>query len=181
MGAEMCIRDSIKAYKYMRGVEDKKLKYAKWCLYHALDSDYWWKEYFSPEIIRAWLREIDKTLKPELKKIIVEEVSLSSDVSEKKFSATIKVKNSAEYPVNLKASLIVEPEHSKVEREFTIKPLTTATVELETPFNNSVGGLSVRIIAGPLILYEEFYEVKSGSHLKPSITIGNSVLSSGEN
>jgi len=44
---------------------DEKAKRAEQALWHALDSDYWWAEFWDPELIDSWLAEFDKLLPPQ--------------------------------------------------------------------------------------------------------------------
>jgi len=45
---------NIEAYKQRHG-EDENFKNAMFALYNALDSDYWWAEFYSPKVIDSWL------------------------------------------------------------------------------------------------------------------------------
>lgn len=42
---------------------DEKIEKAEWALWHILDSDYWWAEFWNKEIITLWIKEFDKHLK----------------------------------------------------------------------------------------------------------------------
>jgi len=42
---------------------DEKAEKAEWALWHILDSDYWWAEFWSREIISLWIKEFDKHIK----------------------------------------------------------------------------------------------------------------------
>jgi len=44
---------------------DERAKRAEQALWHALDSDYWWAEFWDPELIDSWLAEFDKLLPPQ--------------------------------------------------------------------------------------------------------------------
>lgn len=39
---------------------DEKARKAEWALWHVLDSDYWWAEFWNKEAIMMWLNELDK-------------------------------------------------------------------------------------------------------------------------
>lgn len=52
----------IKAYEYMVMGRDDYSKKARWALYHALDSDYWWAEFWNKKVIEIWLNELEKTI-----------------------------------------------------------------------------------------------------------------------
>ncbi len=61
----------IRAYEYMVGGRDGYSSRARWALYHALDSDYWWAEFWSPKIIDEWLHLLEDTLAEAFSKITV--------------------------------------------------------------------------------------------------------------
>lgn len=42
---------------------DERAKKAEWTLWHILDSDYWWAEFWNEEMISLWIKEFDNTLK----------------------------------------------------------------------------------------------------------------------
>ncbi|MGC9202311.1 MAG: glycoside hydrolase family 57 protein [Thermoproteota archaeon] len=44
----------LEAYKQVHG-EDDNFKRAMFAFYNALDSDYWWAEFYSPQVISSWL------------------------------------------------------------------------------------------------------------------------------
>lgn len=44
----------LEAYKQLYG-EDENFKRAMFAFYNALDSDYWWAEFYSPQVISSWL------------------------------------------------------------------------------------------------------------------------------
>jgi alpha-amylase/alpha-mannosidase (GH57 family) len=44
----------LEAYKQVHG-EDYNFKRAMFAFYNALDSDYWWAEFYSPQVIDSWL------------------------------------------------------------------------------------------------------------------------------
>lgn len=48
--------DIIRLYKII-SKNEAHLRNALWSFYHALDSDYWWTEFWNPRIIKSWLTE----------------------------------------------------------------------------------------------------------------------------
>lgn len=54
--------EMIKKYEQVNG-RDEKSRRARWALWHALDSDYWWAEFWTPELIDTWLCDIENVLK----------------------------------------------------------------------------------------------------------------------
>ncbi|MEM3913302.1 MAG: glycoside hydrolase family 57 protein [Desulfurococcaceae archaeon] len=51
----------IKQYEEKHG-RDEKSKQARRALWHALDSDYWWAEFWEPSVINTWLCEASRQL-----------------------------------------------------------------------------------------------------------------------
>jgi alpha-amylase/alpha-mannosidase (GH57 family) len=60
----------LKNYSLILGKENKLVKDAYWALYHAIDSDYWWTEFWNPRVIKAWLDEVHKTLDRAMQEIL---------------------------------------------------------------------------------------------------------------
>lgn len=51
----------IREFEHRYGVSEKTRR-ARWALWHALDSDYWWAEFWEPKLIDTWLCEVEKAL-----------------------------------------------------------------------------------------------------------------------
>ncbi len=67
----------LRAYESLIQVEpggDDISKRIRWALWHALDSDYWWAEFWKPDIIDAWLGEADKLLNDVLSRVSIREL-----------------------------------------------------------------------------------------------------------
>lgn len=60
----------LRLYKQVLGSLDKNIREAYWALYHAIDSDYWWTEFWNPRVIRMWLNEVQKALDRALSSIL---------------------------------------------------------------------------------------------------------------
>lgn len=48
----------VRVYENIMGRGAPEAASMRWALSHALDSDYWWAEFWSPEVIRSWLGEL---------------------------------------------------------------------------------------------------------------------------
>ncbi len=44
---------------------DERAKSAEWALWHILDSDYWWAEFWNEEMLSLWMEEFDKHITPD--------------------------------------------------------------------------------------------------------------------
>ncbi len=72
----------IRAYERMIGGRDYRSRRARWTLWHALDSDYWWAEFWSPMIIRTWLHEFDSIIEPILRLIRIDSLGVVGEAVE---------------------------------------------------------------------------------------------------
>ncbi|ADI32144.1 glycoside hydrolase family 57 protein [Staphylothermus hellenicus] len=70
------------AYEEMIGGRDEFSNKARWALWHALDSDYWWAEFWLPKIIDTWLREAENILNERMNKIQIIDARLASKLYE---------------------------------------------------------------------------------------------------
>lgn len=64
----------ILAYERMIQGRDEVSNKARWAIWHALDSDYWWAEFWSPSIIDMWLSVANKLLDDVLSRVRIREV-----------------------------------------------------------------------------------------------------------
>ncbi len=62
----------IRAYESMISGRDNYSLRARWSLYHALDSDYWWAEFWNKKVIDSWLSEVDRVLGQGFRKIRID-------------------------------------------------------------------------------------------------------------
>ncbi len=72
---EMWFR-AVARYRLIRGYErvvgrDEYSSRARWALWHALDSDYWWAEFWKPETINMWLAEVDRLVAERLGRLSI--------------------------------------------------------------------------------------------------------------
>ena len=58
---------ALREYEARRGKDEISRK-ARWALWHALDSDYWWAEFWNPRVIDAWFRVVEELLEPAMQK-----------------------------------------------------------------------------------------------------------------
>ncbi len=96
----------IKVYEYMVNGRDEHSGKARWALYHALDSDYWWAEFWNPEVIEEWLRLLEDSLGEAFAKITIypDPASIDCELGREK-CVTIVVENGLEK--NVKITLIL--------------------------------------------------------------------------
>jgi len=62
----------LKNYEEINGRDEYSLK-ARWALWHALDSDYWWAEFWYPKVIDEWINHAENILKTRFKTIATAE------------------------------------------------------------------------------------------------------------
>ncbi len=71
------VYQKLKAYEEIIRTPPGGEEYSKrirWALWHALDSDYWWAEFWKPDTINKWLGEADKLVSERLSNIRIKNV-----------------------------------------------------------------------------------------------------------
>lgn len=116
----------IRAYESLIGGRDAHSERSRWALWHALDSDYWWSEFWLPKVIEVWLQEAAQALMPRfnslrIKDIIAREPCVQGYGSE----AKVVIENGLEKPIKAKVMLIVSGCDAPSVREVFIQPRTT--------------------------------------------------------
>ena len=90
------------AYERMIQGRDETSNKARWALWHALDSDYWWAEFWSPSIIDMWLSITHQLLDEVLSKVKIKEVKPQIPLREDNYGRiTIAVENELDKDVYL--------------------------------------------------------------------------------
>ncbi len=135
---------ALKVYEEAIGVRSSESSKVRWALWHALDSDYWWAEFWSPPIIDVWLRGAESTIAGLLQKISVESVEIKGSLTEGVLGEVeVVVRNELSNAVKLKPSLNglgvevlsqvnsvrVEP-HSSLSLKYSVRPVTWGRVAL---------------------------------------------------
>ena len=69
----------LKAYERIIMGRDEYCEKIRWALWHALDSGYWWAEFWSPRIIDAWLKQANDVLDDRLSRIRIKDVKTTSE------------------------------------------------------------------------------------------------------
>ncbi len=84
----------INCYEKLIGGKDQDSRRARWALWHALDSDYWWAEFWSPSIINMWLAEARNIVESNLKKVRIKEAKVDKEPFEdEEFNILVIVDN----------------------------------------------------------------------------------------
>ncbi len=96
----------IRAYEHMVGGRDNYSGRARWALYHALDSDYWWAEFWSQEVISEWLRVLEESMSEAYSKITIypKPATMTGELGVES-CITVVVENKLDKPVKLTLSL----------------------------------------------------------------------------
>ena len=61
------VYSALREYELKHGKNEVSVK-ARWALWHALDSDYWWAEFWNPSVIDTWLKTAETLLEPAMLK-----------------------------------------------------------------------------------------------------------------
>ncbi|MEM4690847.1 MAG: glycoside hydrolase [Desulfurococcaceae archaeon] len=72
----------LRAYEKMINGRDEYSEEARWALWHALDSDYWWAEFWLPKVILNWLTLANDKLQNRLQLVRLRKISILGDLIE---------------------------------------------------------------------------------------------------
>lgn len=72
----------LKAYEEIISGHDNYSRRIRWALWHALDSDYWWAEFWNPRIIDTWLKQANQLLDERLSRVKITNVGIEGEVYE---------------------------------------------------------------------------------------------------
>ena len=116
----------LRAYERMIRGEDNVSKSARWVLWHILDSDYWWADFWNPEVITMWLNKFREIMNPILNGIKVREISVLGDQTEGSYaSVLVKIENNTSKeikPVIKIGGLGIEAKRDEDTKPVSIKP-----------------------------------------------------------
>jgi len=152
----------IKAYESIIGGRDSYSEGARWALWHALDSDYWWAEFWSPKVIEAWLQDAVSNIDKRLMGIEVKDVKTPGLITAGvKTPLGIEVNNKLD--TRIKAAIVAScpGDKCRAEAEFEAPGKTTVNIQLEISVNNiGVIPLTVSIRADSYILSSITREIR---------------------
>jgi len=127
------------SYKLLRAYEEivrgdvETSKRIRWYLWHVLDSDYWWAEFWYPEVINTWLNEIEKTLDDKFSKIRISDIKPVTELVEGLDSKVlIEIENDLEHKAYLNIK-IVSPgfeSNNNIDRSAVVEPSSNYSVEV---------------------------------------------------
>jgi hypothetical protein len=113
----------IKAYESAVGGRDEFSTGARWAMWHALDSDYWWAEFWMPKVIETWINEANRIIGSRFSQVNIRQVLIPSQVYENiEFEAMVEVENNLEKQLNLELLTLPCVEEYCRGKEVTIKP-----------------------------------------------------------
>lgn len=133
----------LRVYEAVIGGKDEHSEKARWALWHALDSDYWWAEFWLPKIIDTWLNEAAVILDSRLGGIRIREVAFARDPTEGR-EEEIKVSVENRLDKRATVSLMVQltacrdiaqgqlqiPANTTVEQSFKLTPCMSGEIEI---------------------------------------------------
>lgn len=119
----------VRAYEAMAG-RDELSRRARWALWHALDSDYWWAEFWSPQVIEAWLREAESAALSGLGGVRVAGIRAGKLVAGARGSVVVEVRNELDKPVRVAVVVAAAgADAAGCPGEVEVGPRSTAAVE----------------------------------------------------
>ncbi len=143
--------------------EDKYASRIRWNLWHALDSDYWWAEFWKPDVIDTWLHEASKILDELLSKIRVKEIKIKESYYED-YEGEVLVVLENKLDREVYARILVSSIKTNIVRD-EVKPLKIlpySTHSRSIPIKPGVTGcipLIVAVIANNYIVNHNSVEV----------------------
>jgi len=161
----------IRAYERLVGGRDNYSNKARWALWHALDSDYWWAEFWLPRVISEWLTVVDKLLDPLLSGVKVVEVKPVGDLVEGVESKiSIKIANTLDKPVYITVRVIGPIEDRSLDGELIrIEPRSEISREVRIiPRVLGRASITVYLISSNYVIAEYPVKVDVKPHLQPN-------------
>ncbi|WP_440059531.1 glycoside hydrolase family 57 protein [Thermogladius sp. 4427co] len=122
----------LRAYEAMIKGRDEYSNQARWALWHALDSDYWWAEFWSPKVIDAWVATASRILSERLSGVKI-----------------VDLKTPGEIPVNTECDINVEIENG-LNREVSVAVVLSSWCFETTQQNLSEVSIKPRSVANVL-------------------------------
>ncbi len=123
----------IRDYERMVMGRDEYSEKARWALWHALDSDYWWAEFWYPDIIDTWIREALENISIRFDKIGIKNTYVTGEpVEGVKTGVLVEVSNELDREVYLTINIsgadvkVVD----SVEKPVKVKPRSTYCREI---------------------------------------------------
>jgi len=162
----------IKAYERMIMGRDEYSEKARWGLWHALDSDYWWAEFWAPQAIDAWNKYAREFVSQRIDKVVVKDFNPTSELCEGcRSSFLVEIENMLDKEVYV-TILLSGPDIKvldSVEKPVKIKPNTTYCREIYvTPRYVGKQYIEVSLISGSFIVDKKVKEFYVKSHLPPN-------------
>jgi len=162
----------IKAYERMIMGRDEYSEKARWGLWHALDSDYWWAEFWLPQAIDAWNKYAREIVSQRIDKVVVKDFNPTSELCEGcRSSFLVEIENKLDKEVYV-TILLSGPDIKvldSVEKPVKIKPNTTYCREIYiTPRYVGKQYIEVSLISGSFIVDKKVKEFYVKSRLSPN-------------
>ncbi|ADI32150.1 glycoside hydrolase family 57 protein [Staphylothermus hellenicus] len=99
-------------------------------LIHAIDSDFWWSEFFSPGVIDAWLEEFDHDISNIMKYKISLTTEPSQPVAQTTTKAIVTITNNNDYQMRNTIITLSMPGINATTKQVTISPGDSVNVSL---------------------------------------------------
>ncbi|MEM0505740.1 MAG: glycoside hydrolase family 57 protein [Thermosphaera sp.] len=97
----------IKSYEDAIRGRDESSNLARWALWHALDSDYWWAEFWLPKVIESWLSEASRIITSRFSQVRIRQILVPQEIfKDEEFEAIIEVENNLEKTLSLELAVL---------------------------------------------------------------------------
>lgn len=162
--------EKIKAYESMINGRDSFSEKARWALWHALDSDYWWAEFWSPRIIDTWLNEAVKHIEPRLKGLEVRNISIPGQaLAGMPVQVKVDLENKLESPLKVTVKVSCPGRQCFNEKIVEVPGNTTASTVVEVVFEDyGPAILTISVVSASYTLYTFTKEITVHPRIPPS-------------
>ncbi len=160
------------AYEKIISSRDEYSNKARWALWHALDSDYWWAEFWHPQIIDTWLNEANKILDERLRLISVKHIHLVDRmVEDEESGVAVTIDNRLDKEIYASITLggpgivVINDELKPVK----VKPRSSYTriIRLKPKYTGK-GYIIASIISNGYVIDSKYLEVEVNPALPPN-------------
>lgn len=161
----------IKSYEDAIRCRDEYSSAARWALWHALDSDYWWAEFWLPKVIESWLNESLRTISGRLSQIKIKQIIVPQEVrKDEEFDAIVEVENNLEKTLSLELVILPCSEGSYCgSREIIVKPKGISSFPVRIRLSRIGKQPLISLLTkGEMIIHDKMVEVEVKPSLPPN-------------
>lgn len=148
----------LRAYEEVIG-KDNISSSIRWALWHALDSDYWWAEFWHPKVIDTWLKIVEEKLETVFNRITIKKLDIGRSKNECRCIAAIYIENKLDTAIKPLITLSSPCVEEEITHQTTIKPHSESRIEISfTPKYSGKCSFTVSLHASDYIIKQHTIE-----------------------